>query len=110
MTYKRLFTGTWVHPQAPPPNIAPVNFRLDPVTGVLTYDVPAPPGTYPTEARKFYLPADFDLSVTDEAIWNSGHTFAALPAMTEPATDVAITPPGDLTPLNYAVVVIAAWA
>ena len=110
--FQRLFVKEWVVPGTPPvtvlPDIGPVNLKFDEASRTLTYDVPAPTGNYAAEARLFFLPATFDLTVTDEAIWNAGYPFTAFAPITGPATGLSIAIPAEQNP-PLALVAIAAW-
>ena len=54
------------------------------------------------------MPAGFDQSLADEAIWNSGHPRVDVP-ITGPAPRLTITPPATLPAATYDLVVIGLY-
>ena len=65
-------------------------------------------GNFPKVVGGVYMPAGFDQSLADEAIWNSGHPRVDVP-VTGPAARQTITPPATLPAATYDLVVIGLY-
>ena len=95
----------------PVPDIDLANVSVDPIrcaAGGVVFDVPPATGNFPKVVGGVYMPAGFDQTLADEAIWNSGHPRVDVP-ISGPAPKLTITPPATLPAATYDLVVIGLY-